>query len=204
MKLKRLLWFCSLVIMICWSCISCISTSYPKRTQYMLNINTKALKPIYKTTPTKILLINNVTIVPQFAGISFVYRLSDIHYTKDYYHIFFNAPAQQIEELMVKYLQTTHLFNYVSDDVNLATPTYSLQARIIELYADYRNSNNPKGVITIRFTLLHSGKKRQLLLHRTFSEAIPLQAKDSISLVEAWNTGLVKILAQLTNNLKNV
>lgn len=204
MKLKQLLLSCSLIIAICWSCVSCISTSYPRRAQYILNINTKALKPIYKTTPAKILTINNVTIVSQFSGISFVYRTSDINYTKDYYHIFFNSPAQQIEQLLVKYLQTTNLFNYVSDDINLTAPTYKLQARVLELYADYRASNNPKAVITIRFTLLHSGKARHILMHRTFSEAIPLQAKDSKSLVKAWNVGLAKILSQLTNSLKNI
>lgn len=194
MKLRNII-----IILITITLVGCISVHYPKREQYMLNakLTTKG-----ERVANKILAINGINIAPQFSGFSFVYRTSDINYVKDYYHMFFNPPAQQVEQYMVNYLQARNLFKYV-DDVGILHPDYVLYSKVTALYSDYRNSAHPKGVIAIRFVLLRVNKSR-IVLDKTIQARIPLQRKDSVSLVHAWNQGLEKILARLGMNIKQI
>jgi len=194
MKLRNII-----IILITMTLVGCVSMHYPKRDQYMLNAK---LPTKGERVSNKVLAINSVNIAPQFSGFSFVYRTTDINYTKDYYHIFFNSPAQQIEQYIVNYLQARNLFKYI-DDAGVLHPDYVLYSKVTALYADYRNSAHPKGVIAIRFTLLRV-KKPRILLDKTIQARIPLQRKDTISLVHAWNQGLEKILARLSANIRMV
>lgn len=202
MKLKQQFILFILITVACLLCVSCVKVNYPNRTQYMLNVAIP--KPIYNRPKTRTIAIQNVTIAPQFAGLSFAYRTQDLVYTKDYYNIFFNPPAQQIEQLIVKYLQATNLFSYVSNNVNFVSPNYVLHADVTKLYADYRDANQPKAVIAIKYTVLRPSNRKKVVLVQTVVESIPLQNKDSQSLIKAWNSGLTQTLAQLTNNLKKI
>ena len=202
MKLKRLLQIGSLLSIICLVCTSCMSVDYPRRTQYMLNLETPT--PVYHVAPNKILAVHNVTVEPPFNGLSFIYRTSDVVYTKDYYHVFLNPPAQQIEQSIIQYLQATNLFSYVSDDIAISHPTYVMYADVLELYADYRDVTHPKAFISVKFTVFNPNKGNKIVMAKTYNVAVPLSAKNSQSLFKAWNVGLAKVLRQLTANLKKV
>jgi uncharacterized lipoprotein YmbA len=198
MKLKNIIIY-SVITLIIITLTSCISVHYPKRDQYMLNakLPTKGAR-----VSNKILAINSVRIAPQFSGFSFVYRTSDINYIKDYYNIFFNPPEQQIQQYIVNYLQARNLFKYV-DDAGILHPDYILYSKVTALYADYRNREHPMGVMAIRFTLLKVSKSH-IVLDKTIQARIPLQRKDTTSLVNAWNQGLEKILDRLGMNIKQI
>ena len=201
MKLKQFFTY-SLAILMCCMLVGCISMKYPKRTQYMLNVESPA-KVKYGTS-NKVLGVDNITVVPQFSGLSFVYRTSDIKYTSDYYNIFFNPPAQQIEQSVVKYLDAKNIFKYVVINTDIFHPDYILHADVLGLYADYRDSKFPKAVMAIHFVLFVPNNKAQTLLDKTYHAATPLHHKDSQSLVYSWNEDLAKILAQLSNNLRSL
>ena len=162
---------------------------------------------VYKTQHhiNKVLEIDNTAIAPQFSGIYFVYRTSSTHYLTDHYHYFFNPPAQQINQIVTNYLGNTGLFNYVTNDDDYEHAHYTLHTKILDLYADYRNRQKPKGIITIQFTLFqHSKLETKIVMNKTFRETIPLQAKNSDALINAWNQGLENILKKLTQNLSRV
>jgi ABC-type uncharacterized transport system auxiliary subunit len=154
-----------------------------------------------KRITNKVLGVDNISMAPQYSSLGFVYRISDIHYTSDYYNVFFNPPAQQIEQSIIKYLQTKNIFKYVTTKTDIFQPDYILRANVLELYADYRNARIPKGVMTIHFTLFVPNGKTNILLDKTYRSASVLHHKDSRSLVYAWNEDLAKILVQLSNNL---
>lgn len=191
-----------LILSILFLCSSCTSVDYPARTQYMLNVSNP--KPTYHKPPKRTLILSNVAVVPQFASLSFVYRTSDITYLKDYYNIFFNPPEQQIEQQIFNYLRHTNLFSYVSDDINYLDANYSLQAKVLKLYADYRNSKQPKAVIQIEFTLSKTGPKPDIILSKTVETKMPLHKKDSRELVKVWNKALGKTLYLFCKNLRNL
>ncbi len=201
---KRYFCFYGIIISAFSSCLllsSCISVKYPDRTQYMLNAAKP--QPVYSVPPKKTLTIYNVTSAQQFAGLAFVYRTSDINYTRDYYNIFFNSPSDQIQDQMVKYLAATNLFQHVTDEISIFHTTYSLRSKVIELYADYRNSNQPKAVMTMKFMVFRDTKPK-FILEKTISSSAPLATKSTRALVEAWNNDLTIILAQLTTDLKKL
>ncbi len=199
MKLKYFRIY-NLILLICLTSFGCVSVRYLQRDEYMLNV--KMPSKAKRSIPKEVLKMSNVTIVPQFSNLSFVYRISDINYTRDYYHIFFNPPAQQIEQLVIKYLQAKNLFKYIVSDASILPPNYILRSEITALYADYRDFKRPKAVIAIHFTLFNN--KTRILMNRTFSGVISLRRKDTRSLVYAWNRGLGKILVRLSGELYKV
>ncbi len=198
---KRYFCFYGIIISTCLLLTSCISVKYPDRTQYMLNAAKP--QPVYRIPSKNTLTIYNVTSAQQFSSLAFVYRTSDINYTRDYYNIFFNSPSDQIQDQMVKYLAATNLFQHVTDEINILHTTYSLHSKVIELYADYRDSNQPKAVMTIKF-MVFRGTKSKIVLAKTITSSAPLATKSTRALVEAWNNDLAIILAQLTTDLKKL
>lgn len=198
---KRYFCFYGIIISACLLLTSCISVKYPDRTQYMLNAAKP--QPVYRIPSKNTLTIYNITSAQQFSSLAFVYRTSDINYTRDYYNIFFNSPSDQIQDQMVKYLAATNLFQHVTDEINIFHTTYSLRSKVIELYADYRDSNQPKAVMTIKF-MVFRGTKSKIVLAKTITSSAPLATKSTRALVEAWNNDLAIILAQLTTDLKKL
>jgi ABC-type uncharacterized transport system auxiliary subunit len=184
--------------MVCTGCLP--SSNYPDRHQYLLTVRMPAKQKAKSSS--KVLLVNDTTIVPQFNNTNFVYRTDSVHYLSDYYHVFFIQPANMINQLALQYLSTTGLFHYVTDSSSIIKPNYLLDSKVLALYADYRNKNNPKAVIAIKFILFSDhNHQTKIILNKTFREAIPLQTKNSESLIKAWNVGLTRILRQLTYTL---
>ncbi|MEK6731503.1 MAG: hypothetical protein AABY34_04935 [Pseudomonadota bacterium] len=176
----------------------CLNAKYAARTQYAFEVNQSVRAPL--ATNTNILEVTSVNIEPKFSGISFIYRLSTVNYTNDFYNVFITPPAAELRHVFANYFDRTGLFQHVIDAQSLAQPNYILVTKVLELYADYRNKAQPTAVMTIQFILMKpiAHKNPEILIHKTFHEAIPLKNKDSESLMHAWNVGLTKILHQLT------
>lgn len=201
-KRRKGILFLSLILVIV-SLSGCFSKSYPHRTQYMFDVSKSYLPRGKKAKKT--LEISSITIAPPFAGSNFVYRTSHFNYQTDYYHTFFIPPARQIGHTMTNYLKTTHLFRYVTEDDDFNHANYHLHIHIQELYADYRNRNQPLATIAIQFILFEpTDTQTQIRFNKTFKETIPLSFKDSRSLVAGWNKGLTRICERLTRELFKV
>lgn len=105
-----------------------------------------------KTNNQNILRIMPVSIETEFAGKSFVYRMSDSQYIEAPYHQFLVAPNLQVTKLIYEYLSTssTSTINAVVTNGNsLLLANYALQLNIKALYADYRSKSLPKAVTVI-------------------------------------------------------
>lgn len=180
----------------------CLRTKYPDKKQYAFDIPKP--KTIKGTPSNQILEIDNTTISPQFSSISFTYRISATNYLTDYYNTFFSPPGQQIDQIITNYLAQTGLFRYVTNDDDYGHANYTLHAKVLELYADYRHRTTPKGIVTIQFTLFKQTElETTILMDKTFKEKITLSSKDSQSLINAWNQGLEKILQALVTKLRD-
>jgi cholesterol transport system auxiliary component len=142
--------------------------------------------------------------VSQFMSRGFVYRTSELSFLIDYYNIFFTSPAQQINKLIIDYLRDKNIFSYVANDAGQLKINYILYPQITALYADYRNPKRPLGVIAIDCTLFSANKISWPLLHKQYLAQIPLAAKNSESLVKAWNEGLQNILFDFSNDLMQI
>ena len=190
---------CLCCVLVCISSTGCISAKKFTPRQYALEISKPVV--IKHQTASKVLEINNTTIVPQFASLGFVYRTSEISYLTDYYNAFFTPPAAQINKTIIDYLRDKNIFSYVANDAGQLKIDYILAPQITALYADYRNSKRPLGVIAIDFTLFSANKTNRPLFHKQYLVQVPLVAKNSENLVSAWNEGLQKILFKFSNDL---
>jgi uncharacterized lipoprotein YmbA len=180
--------------------IGCITPQPFTQQQYQLEVSKPAA---VKHQSSKVLEINNVAIVPQFASLGLIYRTSELNYLVDYYNVFFAPPEQQINQVMINYLRAKNIFSYVANDVGQLKIDYILSPQVTALYADYRNTKQPLAVIAIDCTLFSVADKttNKPLLHKVYTGAVPLKAKNSESLIIAWNQGLQKILWVLSMDL---
>ena len=181
----------------------CFSAQHIKQNKYMLHIQmpkkTKTLRN------AKTLQLTEPLITPQFSNNSFVYRISNTQYQTDYYNIFFIPAFQQVRQLLTQYLTRQSFIHRVIGAPSVIGAQYVLSTDILDLYADYRNTNNPTGVVTIQFSLYkHLSGKYYLIMHKTLSESTPLKQKDSTSLVNAWSAGLQRIFKKLSIQLRKV
>lgn len=182
--------------------LGCLSTERTIPQQYAFDVQ-KPTK-LYRQPKAKVLEINNVTAVSQFSSFNFIYRVSAINYLTDYYNIFFAPPAQQINKIMIDYLRAKNIFSYVANDAGQLKINYILYPEITALYADYRDSKQPQAVIALDCTLFSTQKNTAPLMHKLYTAKVPLAAKDSDSLMRAWNQGLKQILSDLSVDLARI
>lgn len=177
----------------------CVAVKHIDRQQYLFDIKTS---PVTKTiAPIFNLKIHNTTAIAPADQISFLYRITANEYRTDYYHSFLIAPTQQL---------TTHLasFIYATKHLRLAPDNnskYNLYPKLTKLYADYRDTSNPKAVIATHILLTKDAKgDRRVLLDKIYNYAIPIQKKNSESLIAAWNEGITQMLLLASRDIESV
>lgn len=168
------------------------------QTHYGISVPTPA-KVSHKKVGTLELAYPEIS--SQFAGLSFVYRIDELKYTSDFYNVFFSPPADQINYNVLKYLESAKPFAYISDNAYPIKPDYILKTNINDLYADYRNQNAPRAVISMRFVLIKTKDEPKVVLDKTFKERVLLTQKTSDALVKSWNKGLQRILENFTADI---
>ena len=152
----------------------------------------------------KVLQLEDPIIMPQFADNAFVYRTSQVLYQTDYYNVFLIPSFQQVKQLLAEYLSKKPFISQVVDVPSIIPSSYVLSSKILALYADYRDSKNPKGIVTIQFSLYkHTSGKYYQRMNITLTAITQLQQKNSESLVHAWNADLQKIFKRLSIQLKS-
>jgi|GEM_PF-1325960 len=181
------------------ACISCMSAKEFTPKQYMLEVSLP--HKLNNKASSKVLEINSINVVPQFASLGFVYRVSDLNYVVDYYNVFFTPPAQQINKIMNNYMRAKNIFSYISSGNGQLKSDYILYPEITALYADYRDSKRPLAVMVTDVTLFSKEDVNKPLLHKSYTARISLVEKSSESLVKSWNKALQSILADISRDL---
>ena len=70
------------------------------------------------------------------------------------------------------------------------------------LYADLRDAAVPKAVMEIRLLLLKdSSASPEIVLDKTYRQAVPLQNRQPAILAAGWSKGLAQILTALEQDL---
>lgn len=200
---KRFIYSCILILSVGLSGCLNVNIKHASRKQYVLNV------PIAKKLPAKTaaenLEVTNVTVVPQFGDLSFVYRKNNNQYISDYYNTFMTPPANQVKHILINYLGQTGLFHHVSSEADFSKPDYLLHAEVLGLYADYQNKAKPKAVVSIRFILAQSKENtNKVLMNRVISYAAPLNQKNTTDLVRGWDVALSHVLSELTIHLHGI
>jgi len=171
----------------------CIANKYIEHKQYLLDVPdaSKKARISYQCS----LFVDRVTAISPFDRLDFLYRIKSGGYLIDYYHGFFALPAGQFDEILKASLKKHAHFNSNYD--KLIIPSYRLAVELAELYADYRDHNNPTAVVAMRFVLTKSVEDKVIVVvDKLLRSSIYLKAKNTESLLQGWNNGIRNIMQQ--------
>ena len=180
--------------LLCLMLAGCISSKYVERKQYLFDTQKEAVNKTAKTYSCSV-FIDHVAAEPPFDQLDFLYRIKSGQYLVDYYHGFFVPPTEQLDSILGTYLDISGKFNV--DVTELPTSKNKLKVKLIELYADYRDRDNPRAIITLNFLLTKLvDDKTVVLLDKALRSSVVLKEKNTDSLLRAWNVGIQDILKQ--------
>ncbi|ABA89987.1 protein of unknown function DUF330 [Syntrophotalea carbinolica DSM 2380] len=174
----------------------------PAKTSYVITANRPASAA--ERVGAAVLQVTPMRISPRFNGRSFVYRQGISQFRPDFYNKFLVAPANLVQEQVVRWLTASGLFATVSSSAGPLPPDYLLQGQITELYGDYRD-RQPVAILEIGFLFLqHAAADAPIRLNRSYRGEVPLTGHEPDALVEAWDTALINILENLEKDLGEV
>lgn len=183
-------------------CVS-VSKEYPKISSYVLSTAREGERG--ETVYRENVVVRKLRISPRFGTQSFVYRTEEHVYETDFYHSFLVAPDHMVTEEIRKWLRGSGLFRHVLTPDSRADAELVLEGNIVELYGDYSDSSEPKGVIELQLFLVREpGGATEVLFERTWRREVPLAGSGRDDLVEGWNRGLAAILKGLETMLAKV
>lgn len=141
------------------------------------------------------LLLRQFDIAAEFESSFFVYRVSDNRFANDYYNKFMVSPARMISDAFREALYGSGQFRPLpaSEPAHI---DFRLSGKIIDLYADIQDPDQPRAVMSLRLILeQRSADGFVPVINRVygFSRAVPPDSP--ADLAAAWNTCLEKILA---------
>ena len=160
--------------------------------QHAYLFNPVQIKPL--NLPVKIAAVE---VMSPFDLQNFWYRLGPTHYLQDDYRGFATVPARQIGQ---------QLRLALNGGINVKNE-WMLYCYVTDLYADYRERDNPSAVIGIKFALCYTGKnvvKNGLYKQFSYKERIKIVGANAEALVTAWQSGFEKIVKTLQIDIKRV
>lgn len=148
--------------------------------------------------------IRSVRVAPPFDDRSLVYRLGDFSYQADPYAEFLASPEESLRAPIRSWMRESDLFRTVVEPGSALKPNSLAEVTILELYGDFRHSQEPAAVLTLRFVLLDApdGIPEKLAFEKEYTRRVPLKAKNPNVLMSGWADALNQILAQLGSDLR--
>jgi ABC-type uncharacterized transport system auxiliary subunit len=143
---------------------------------------------------------------PQFERENFVFRLGEERWETDFYRAFADPPATLLTFATRRWMARSGLFSMVSIPGLGTTGNWQLEGFVNRIYADYRDSAQPRAVLEMKFSLFPPGSTRTStpVLSRTYSEVNSLEVNSPQGLVAAWSGGFENIMRRLVNDLRPV
>lgn len=150
----------------------------------------------YKPRSDLWLKMGSVTTASPFDGKSFVYRLSDQRYEKDFYNVYSVLPNEMIGSATRQWLNNAQIFSMTVGQGNSFFPYYILQTSVEEFYGDYRV--RPEAVVTVEFFLTATDpKKRNPVIGKNrYTKRIALKDNTPQALAFGQQEALAQILKE--------
>ena len=155
---------------------------------------------------TNILSLKGVTISALYQGQQFVYRTGENSYEQDPYAEFLVPPNRMLEECLRLCLRNGHSFAEVLDPGSSLEQSCSLEVFVSQLYGDFRQPDQPFGVVQMSF-LLYSTEpayRGRVLWQREFFKRLPLGHRTAVALVAGWDTCLQQIMEEVNADLTHL
>ena len=141
------------------------------------------------------LLVRQFDISPEFESSFFIYKESDNRFSGDFYNKFMVSPARMITDAVKEALYTSAFFRPAPASAPSAID-YRLGGKIISLYADARDPENPRAVMALRLNLeQQTGAGFIPKVNRVYTVSQLAGQARPATLVQGWNHCLEQILS---------
>jgi len=145
---------------------------------------------------SRVLGIRTLQVAEPFEGRSFVYRTGDSSYDRDPYAEFMVHPAEGLVLPISSWFREAGGFSAVVEAGSALKPNTLVEIQVVQLYGDFRPSEHPVSVLTMRFVFFDAPNDvpEKVILEHEYSSNIPLKTRTAPALIEGWNQALAKIL----------
>jgi uncharacterized lipoprotein YmbA len=149
------------------------------------------------------LRVGSVRVAAAYSGTPLIYRMNDVKFTSDPYHVFIAEPARMLADQITNWLDRAGPYRTVAEAESGGTAPYVLEADVTELYGDFRAGQTAAAVLTIRFTLIdQTGTRPKTAFERTLARRADLPRAAPEDLVRGYGEALAGILTELTSDLR--
>lgn len=158
--------------------------------------------PVVGPVGTRDIAVLPFMAAPTASGQMLLYRTSDVRYESDFYNRFLAPPAQVLTNELRQWLAGAKA-GTVRNPGSPLPSDLTVQPRLNELYADYRDVNNPRAVVGMDIVLIgRTDGGNQQLFRRTYRREVPMKAISPTAAVEGWGKGAGQIFTEFTADLR--
>lgn len=183
----------------------CTSTAriISQQNQYILEAVRKGDMPA--NTGTKIIKVNRFNVASPFESYELVHRIDVLRYRTDFYNRFLSSPGSIVADVTRQWLSDSNIFTSVLDTSSSADHHLTLEGTIQAIYGDYRDKNNLRAVLEIRFIVIDiAGTSDDIVFEKKYNSVHPQSETDAKQLVMGLSYCLNQILVDLENDLRKL
>jgi uncharacterized lipoprotein YmbA len=151
-----------------------------------------------------VLRVRRVVVAAPFDGQALTYRTGEYSFERDPYAQFLVPPADSLSAALDACFRKAGGSEEIAEPGSLLRANTTVEVYVDKLYGDFRNPDEPKAVLAIRFVFLNAtrGSPAGSLLDHEYLREIPLAARTAAALVAGWNDALRQIVAAAVADLK--
>ena len=168
---------------------------YPSKTFYVLPAVELSVPPT--SGPPRALHLPQARVAPPFNVRALQYRVGPATYEPTYYDQWSADVGGLLTETVSRSIAHHGAFVVVPDPADATAP--SLNLHVTELYAEVRDAQRPRAVLTIEATLLNA--RGGILLRHPLRATVAADSNQPADIVNAWSAGLARELDELLPEL---
>lgn len=157
----------------------------------------KALKSDDRT-----LAVLPFTASPAASGQMFLYRADRLRYESDFYNRFLVPPERLLTDALRKWLLQSRTGQVREPGAPLDAELI-VQPRLNELYADYRDVEKPRAVLSVIVVLIRrepTGNRQ--IFERTYQREVPMKNVSPAAAVKGWSEAAAGIFAAVARDVR--
>lgn len=144
------------------------------------------------------------TASPAASGQMFLYRADRLRYESDFYNRFLAPPERLLTDALRKWLLQSRTGQVREPGAPLDAELI-VQPRLNELYADYRDVEKPRAVMSVIVVLIRrepTGNRQ--IFERTYRREVPMKNVSPAAAVKGWSDGAAVVFAEVARDIRAV
>ena len=144
-----------------------------------------------------------ISVTSPFDTKSFVYRLDEQKFEKDFYNDYVTMPSEMLAAATRQWMNDSGIFQFTVGNANSLMPLYLLQGTVDEMYTDFRSGQTPSVVLTVEYYLSRTDglKKNNVLFRKKYLQKEPISDNSAKTIAKSQQIALSKVLVELEKDL---